>query len=120
MEFLLIFLVCLVVMLGLILALVFGRTPSYRPTQEDVLELLSQAKSREVDTVRWYLFLGVPITHDERLEALRLECLDIDDKSSAQPEEGFCGYDKASREKFDGLYRHLKIAIEKSPVYEAF
>ena len=119
MEFLVIFAVCFLVLIALMFALVFGRTPSYRPSNEDVLALLAQAKGTHIDSVKWYLFLGVPITHDERLERVRLKAFEIDDRSSIQPDAG-CPYDSQSRQAFAELFDELESAIAKDPVVRTF
>lgn len=87
-EFLLIFGVTLVVLLGLALALVFGKTPVYRPTPDSVQELMTKLLEGEASEQEWQFFLDMPIRHDPALEELRLECVRMQEQFGLRPRNG--------------------------------
>jgi len=84
-EFLVVFLVTLLVVAGVALAMVFGKAPVYRPTQESVQTLLTQLLEGEANEQQWQFFLDMPIRHDPDLEALRQECIEIYEQFGLRP-----------------------------------
>ena len=119
-EFIPVFILTFLVSLGLILALTFGRAPTYRPTREGVVKLLEQVVSGEADARRWDLFLGMPIQHDEALEGIRVRCVVFHEglDGQAPASEGLDGqiYDRAGREKISTILEDLRRIIRESPV----
>lgn len=77
MEFFIVFFVCLIVLLGVALAFVFGKPPTYRPVRRDILQLFVDVMEKRDALSRWDMFLSIPITHDVELEQIRLNCLSI-------------------------------------------
>ncbi|MHA7881440.1 MAG: hypothetical protein ACX931_16740 [Saccharospirillum sp.] len=73
-EFLVVFLVTLLVVGGVALAMLFGKSPVYQPTQESIEKLLTQVLEGTAGEQEWSFFLEMPIRHDADLEALRLKC----------------------------------------------
>lgn len=84
-EFLVVFLVTLLVVAGVALALVFGKAPVYRPTQESIQNLLTRLLEGEADEQEWQFFLDMPIRHDPDLEELRQDCIRMYDQFGLRP-----------------------------------
>jgi hypothetical protein len=84
-EFLLVFSVSFIVILGVSLALMFGKAPVYRPTQDSIQGLLTRALEGDANESEWQFFLSMPIRHDPALEALRLECAQLQDEQGLRP-----------------------------------
>ena len=119
-----IFLVTLLVTTGLVLALTFGRPPTYRPTRKTVLSLLNRVVEGTADSRLWDLFLGLPIQHDEFLESIRQQCVTMHEglDGSAPAGEGLDGqiYDRAGREKIQTLAAKLEKQMSKDPILREF
>jgi len=124
MEILPVFLVTLLVSLGVVLALTFGRAPTYRPTREQIVSLLEGVLDGSARQSHWDLFIGMPIQHDEALEAIRVECVTHHEGLDGAPpaREGLDGYiyDRAGRERIAAILQSLRAVIEKSPVTREF
>ncbi len=124
MEFLSVFVLTLIVLVGLVLLLQFGRVPSYRPTRHAVRELLAGVLARSTSSEAWEMFLGLPIVHDEELEQIRRRCLQIHEGDGRQPAagEGIDGYlyDRAGRERMAQVLAELDRLIAAEPVYREF
>ncbi|WP_111414674.1 hypothetical protein [Billgrantia lactosivorans] len=69
--FLLIFAVCLFVIGGVVLILLFSRTPRYRTEPEQLLELFDKALASQVGENEWNLVINYPIRHDDYLDGVR-------------------------------------------------
>lgn len=82
MEFLIVFVVSFIVLIGVSLAFVFGKPPTYRPARSEILQLLVDVSESNASMERWELFLSLPIAHDPPLDQIRQECLDILDDSN--------------------------------------
>lgn len=79
-EFLVVFVVSLLVVGGVALAMLFGKSPVYQPTEESIEKLLTQMSEGEASVQEWSFFLEMPIRHDEKLEALRLKCAKLNEE----------------------------------------
>lgn len=70
--------------------LMWVRTPHYRLQPEQVIQLLEWVLLGQATENDWQVFCGIPIQHDEFLESIRLQCLEIDEKYFIS--EGRSGY----------------------------
>lgn len=123
MQFLVIFAVTLVVLLLLIVALLFGRPPTYRPSRQSVLDLLKGIADGTTEQHAWTIFLGSPIYHDEALESIRRECYEFDEGLlEQQPKPGLKGrvYDADGRAFINTLAEKLTDIIKHTPVTRDF
>ncbi|MBN0986600.1 hypothetical protein [Amphritea pacifica] len=78
MEFFVVFLVSLFILMLLVIGLLFGRPPTYRPDKEYVLKLMQGVEDRSTTEQAWSLFVHTPITHDADLEEFRRRCYQLD------------------------------------------
>ncbi|XKE46593.1 hypothetical protein LG302_05485 [Halomonas organivorans] len=69
--YLIVFLVCLLVIGGMVVMLMLSRTPRYRTEPEHLLALFDQALESRVDETEWNAIVGYPIRHDDYLEGVR-------------------------------------------------
>ncbi|KAA0014150.1 hypothetical protein F0A17_00290 [Billgrantia pellis] len=69
--YLLIFAVCLLVVGGTVLILLFSRTPRYRTEPGQLLALFDKALRNEVTSTEWNIVMNYPIRHDDYLEGVR-------------------------------------------------
>lgn len=124
MEFLIVFVLSFIFLLGLVVALAIGKSPSYRPKRKEILALLQQVSDGDSVQDRWYLFLSIPASHDPELEMIRLKCLAVDegDEQNQAASEGLSGavYDKAGRERIRLLHDELARIIKQAPVSRWF
>jgi len=124
MEILVVFLVTLVVLVGVVLALAFGRAPTYRPERKDTLRLVREVVAGTATEEAWNLFLSLPVLHDPLLEQLREDCVEIDEGSEdkAPCSAGLNGYiyGQEGRERLAELADRLEAAIAKEPVTRDF
>ncbi len=124
MELLLVFVVTLLFSLGMVAALTFGKAPTYRPSREQVVELLEALLAGTAQQSRWDLFIGMPIQHDEALEAVRVQCVTLHEglDGSEPAREGLDGYiyDRAGRDRIATILEDLRIVIAKTPVTREF
>ena len=109
-EFLLVFLVTLLVVAGVALALIFGKAPVYRPTQESVQTLLTQLLEGEASEQEWQFFLDMPIRHDPDLEALRQECIEMYEQFGLRPRHNKARLNEAGQIRL----RHKISKLEQS------
>jgi hypothetical protein len=124
MELVLIFVITLLVTLSLVLALLFGKAPTYRPSRDRVVSLLESVLSGEAQPSQWDLFLGMPIQHDALLEQARVRAVILHEglDGVARAREGIDGYiyDRAGREQIAEILLELKFAIQNEPVTREF
>lgn len=124
MELLLVFVITLIFSLGLVFALSFGKVPTYRPSRDQVVALLEGLLNGSATHSQWDLFIGMPIQHDEALEAVRVNCVILHEglDGSDPAREGIDGYiyDRAGREKIAKILEDLRLVIEKSPITREF
>ncbi|MDO6565220.1 hypothetical protein Q4488_17745 [Amphritea sp. 1_MG-2023] len=123
MEFVVVFLVSLFVLMLLVVGLLFGRAPTYRPEREYVLGLLRGVEDRSTTEQAWSLFIHTPITHDADLEAFRLRCYQFDqgEVPGVQARGGLHGYlydikgrshIKALAIELDDFIRHAPLSVD--------
>lgn len=122
MEFVAVFLVTLLLLAGLVAALMFGRTPSYRPDRGEVLSLLNAVAEGRADADRWYLFLSIPVTHDPELESIRRACVVVDegDEDHEPALSGLNIYDLKGRERIRRIADELEEMIGSEPGFREF
>mgnify|MGYP000483533156 CR=1 FL=1 len=123
MQFLVVFFVTLIFLLLLIAALVFGRTPTYRPSRESVLSLLKDVGDGGANQQAWAVFLGSPIFHDDALEKIRRDCYEFDEGLTDVPAKpGLHGrlYDAAGRAYIQAQAEKLTHIIKHTPVSRDF
>lgn len=63
---------------GIVLVLLKVHTPRYRVEQSKVKTLLYDVVNGNATEDDWQIFIGIPILHDERLEAIRQRCIELD------------------------------------------
>jgi len=124
MEMLLTFVLTLLVLLGLLFALKFGRTPTYRPERKQVLQMLELLAEGHLSQQQWDLFIGMPIQHDPELELIRLDCYLIQEGDDEHPPaaEGLGDYlfDRAARARFAEVEEKLRVMIKTQPIVREF
>lgn len=109
-EFLVVFVVTFLIILGVIAALVFGRTPVYRPDIEKVQGILTNLLDGQLLDSEWDFFISMPIHHDTELEEIRLKCFEITEMHGLRPKN------QLVRLKEPGLIRvrHLLNRLEQA------
>lgn len=107
-EFLLIFIVTFLVILGVTAAMVFGRAPVYRPDIEQVQSILTRMLEGSLPETEWDFFIEMPIRHDEALDAVRLACQKAYEQYAIRAKAG------CARMKEEGMIRlrHLLNRLE--------
>lgn len=120
MEFIAVFLVCLLVLVILVVGLAFGKAPAYRPERAYVLELLRGIADRSTSEQAWTLFIHTPISHDAELETFRVRCYQFDqgelDGNEARPGINGYIYDTAGREFLITVADDLEKLIREAPL----
>ncbi|WP_415883352.1 hypothetical protein ACMXYX_02155 [Neptuniibacter sp. QD72_48] len=110
MEFLLVFLISFIVLVGVALAFALGKPPTYRPSRAEIMALLVDLMEKRLEVARWEMFLSLPILHDPELENIRKGCLVVAFGDNEHPPagEGLSGaiYDR------DGIQRIRVIAVK--------
>jgi len=80
MNFLLTFgLTFLLILLAFVLFIKFS-PPVYRLEKKNILTLLTLVVEGQATENDWEVFLGLPIRHNDQLEAIRLLCCDISER----------------------------------------
>ncbi|MFW1678621.1 hypothetical protein ACFVYJ_12700 [Pontibacter sp. JAM-7] len=124
MEFLAVFAITLCMTVGLCLALLYGKAPTYRPRRQDILVLLNAVLSGTASQDQWTVFLALPITHDPELESIRQRCIELDEGSAAESAacQGLNGkiYDSAGNARLKAISESLQQLIEHAPVSRWF
>ena len=120
MEFVVVFLVCLFVLMLLVVGLLFGRAPTYRPEREYVLGLLQGVEDRSTNEQAWSLFVHTPVTHDLDLEVFRLRCYQFDQGEvlGVNSRAGINGYlyDPKGRDYIKELAEEFDLFIRNEPL----
>ncbi len=123
-EFLVAFLVSLLLIGGLVVALIWGRAPTWRPDRRQVLVLMQQVQAGEARRDEWEMFVGLPVLHDPELEAIRRRCVDIHEGDESHPaaSDGLAPYlyDRAARERLARVQADLEQLIKNEPFYRRF
>ena len=70
-TYILVVLVSLLFMMLFVIAIYFGRTPTYRVSQQQLQSLLQQVLDGECQYEVWLDFLSLPILHNNNLESIR-------------------------------------------------
>ena len=119
MEFLLVFALSFLILLGVALALTLGRPPSYRPSRSEILALLVSVMEKRASIAEWEMFLSLPINHDPALENIRQQCLLLIEGNGDQPPagEGLDGaiLDKGGMERLRAIAAGLHRLLESEP-----
>lgn len=123
-EFLVVFLVSLLLIAGLVVALAYGRAPTWRPDRRKVLELMQGVQTGEVRREEWEMFIGLPVLHDPELEQIRRHCVDIHEGDAAHSpaSEGLAPYlyDRAARKRLAEVQAELERLIRNEPFFRRF
>ncbi|SBT17168.1 hypothetical protein MGA5115_01270 [Marinomonas gallaica] len=56
------------------------RMPYYQVDQEGCIKVLQEAVSGSLLERDWHIFIGMQVRYDNEIEALRLACLEVDDR----------------------------------------
>lgn len=123
-EFVLVFGLTLTFLLVLVLFLSFGRAPAYRPSREEVRNILAGVLNRTTSVEAWDMFLGLPIIHDAELEQLRRRCISIHEgldgeRAAGGGMDGYL-YDRAGRERIQQVLDELDRIIREAPITREF
>ncbi|WP_432696771.1 hypothetical protein ACQUQP_19940 [Marinobacterium sp. YM272] len=123
-EFVLVFGLTLIFLLVLVFFLSFGRAPTYRPSREEVREILAGVLKRTTSVEAWDMFLGLPIVHDAELEQVRRRCIAIHEglDGEAPAGRGMDGYlyDRDGRERIQQVLDELDRIIREAPITREF
>lgn len=130
MEFIIAFVVTLVLLVGVSLALFLGKPPVYRPSREEIVELLDKQLQGRLDDTAWHMFINAPITHDPNLNDIRLLCYELEqeaeiagrkmDDSQVRFSAGEFHYNPAGMERLEKVLAALHKVIETTPVQREF
>lgn len=124
MDFIAVFIVCLVLLLLLTVALLFGRAPVYRPAREYVLALMQGVIAGDPLEDKWSLFIGLPMVHDPELEAIRQRCYEIELAAEEGAEVRFgvgrYRYNRAGMDLLEEALRDLQQLIASTPISRSF
>ncbi len=114
MEFLLLFAATLLVMVGFVLLQARLRIPRYRTERADLRDLLQDALAGRARTERWDLIIGIPVRHDEQLEAWRLRLVTLADQGrpGARKNNGisYCHFHPGERELLQRILQEMTYA----------
>ncbi len=123
-EFFIAFVVSLLLIGGLVMALTWGRAPTWRPDRRRVLALMQQLQAGEARRDEWEMFVGLPVLHDPELEAIRRRCVDIHEGDETHPpaSDGLAPYlyDRAARRRLAEVQADLEQLIDKEPFFRRF
>jgi hypothetical protein len=123
-EFLIVFVVSLLLLLLLTVALLFGRSPVYRPSREDAYQMLTTLCEGILDNGQWGLFIGLPIRHDPELEEIRLQCYELELQAEENKDvlfgSGAYRYNAVGMARLELIRLKLKSLIDNTPTYRSF
>jgi hypothetical protein len=107
--FLLIFAVCLLIIGGMVLILLYSHTPRYRTEPEHLLELFDKALESRVSENEWDAIMGYPIRHDDYLDGIRRRAKRLMDEHGRrwQVAQGKPLLDTTGQEELAALRDHL-------------
>lgn len=124
MEFLLTFLISLLLVGGLVVALSYGRAPTWRPDRRKVLALMQQLQQGQARREEWELFIGIAVLHDPELETIRRRCVALHEGDEQHPpaREGLEPYlyDREARARLAEIMRDLEQLIASEPFFRGF
>ncbi len=124
MEFLIAFVISFIVLLAVAVSFVLGKPPTYRPSRQEISNLLIDVLEKKASVERWEMFLSLPINHDPELEEIREQCLVIaygDDELAPSGEgidEGI--FDKRGMARIKEVSNKLDQLIRSEPVSKFF
>lgn len=124
MEFLLTFLISLLLVVGLVVALTYGRAPTWRPERRAVLQLMQRLQDGTARSEEWELFIGIAALHDPELEEIRRRCVavhegDADHSPARDGLEPYL-YDREARARLALIMADLEQLIASEPYYRRF
>ena len=124
MDFIVVFLVTLFLLLLLVVSMLFGRAPTYRPDKKSACLLISALCDGKSEDDRWLLFISIPIVHDPDLEKIRLQCYELELQAGDNQDvcfgSGIFRYNPAGMKQLDQIRQKLKILIDNEPTYRSF
>lgn len=124
MEFILVFTISFLVLVGVALAFALGKPPTYRPSRTEVMATLVKLMEKRLDVARWEMFLSLPILHDPELEEIRKQCLIVafGDDENPPAGEGLNGaiYDREGLQRIRVLAVQLDHLIKSEPSSKLF
>lgn len=124
MEFLIVFAISFLILVGVAIAFALGRPPTYRPTRSEIMQLLVDLMDKKLELARWEMFLSLPIHHDPELEQIRTECLLVafGDEFEPAAKEGINGaiYDKEGLARIRIVAAKLNKLIQSEPASKLF
>lgn len=124
MDFVIVFVVCILIFTLLTVALLFGRAPVYRPSKQDVLKLFTELEKGHLSADKWSLFIGIPIQHDPELEEIRQLCyqleLEAEDVSNTVSFGVIYRYNPEGMHRVSDIKLQLSELIAKEPVIRSF
>lgn len=109
-EFAVVFVVTFLVLGGVAAAMVFGKTPVYQPTIDDVQATLTRLLEGELNDQEWQFFCDMPIRLDPALDEVRLQCWELQQHHALRARAG------KARLKEEGLIkaRHILAKLEQN------
>lgn len=81
--------------------------PTYRINRENVINLLDDVLEGRAKTKDWLVFTAIPIRYDASLEAIRISCLDIEERHLLGDASRFL-FDRHGLEKLQEIKRELQ------------
>ena len=87
-SFFVVFLVTFLVIGGVVLAMVFGKPPVYKPEIDDVQATLSRMLDGQLSEEEWQFFVEMPIRLDPSLDDIRLKCFKIQSEHRLRSRNG--------------------------------
>ncbi|MEH6825124.1 MAG: hypothetical protein V7629_14545 [Motiliproteus sp.] len=124
MELLLTFVLTLGVIGLLVWVLAHSQSSYYRPTRQQVAELLQSVLDGSAQRSGWELFIAYPLYHDPELEQIRLLCVALTEggPDSEPMASGIGGYlfDRAGRARLAQVLAELQRLIDAEPFERDF
>ena len=89
---------------------------TYKPTKDEVLEILDAVLSGRVTYLQWDTFICVPIRHDQKLEAVRVEVSALDQDrtlfaGTGQKWRGDAGFNELGLQRIEQIRDTLRGEI---------
>lgn len=75
----------LAIFITVLLVLFWVRTPRYRLERHNVIDLLELVLTGQATENDWRVFMAVPLRHDLELDAIRQDCMDIEEHEPLGP-----------------------------------
>jgi len=69
-----------IVILSVLIVLIKVRTPRYQLQRDNIICLLIMVTEGKATENDWSVFTAIPLRHDEALEAVRLRCIEIEER----------------------------------------